>query len=111
MNLKPLYEKIVVKLDDKQETESDAGIIIQTDFSTNKHTVLKAKVVAVGDGRLLQDGTVIPLKVKVGDIVLFSKIQGESYNDGNDDYTILSESNILAIIEKESKCYDENYKC
>ena len=101
MNLKPLYEKIVVKLKDKQEIESNAGIVISVDMSSNKNTVMKAEVVAVGEGRLLQDGTVVPLKVKVGDTVIYSKIQGESYNDGNEDYTILSDSNILAILEEE----------
>ena len=101
MNLVPLYEKIVVKLKDKQEIESNAGIVISVDMSSNKNTVMKAEVVAVGEGRLLQDGTVVPLKVKVGDTVIYSKIQGESYNDGNEDYTILSESNILAILEEE----------
>ena len=101
MNLKPLYEKIVVKLKDKQEIESNAGIGISVDMSSNKNTVMKAEVVAVGEGRLLQDGTVVPLKVKVGDTIIYSKIQGESYNDGNEDYTILSESNILAILEEE----------
>lgn len=101
MNLKPLYEKIVVKLKDKQEIESNAGIVISVDMSSNKNTVMKAEVVAVGEGRLLQDGTVVPLKVKVGDTIIYSKIQGESYNDGNEDYTILSESNILAILEEE----------
>ena len=101
MNLKPLYEKIVVKLKDKQEIESNAGIVISVDMSSNKNTVMKAEVVAVGEGRLLQDGTVVPLKVKVGDTVIYSKIQGESYNDGNEDYTILSEPNILAILEEE----------
>lgn len=101
MSLKPLYEKIVVKLKDKQEIESNAGIVISVDMSSSKNTVMKAEVVAVGEGRLLQDGTVVPLKVKVGDIIIYSKIQGESYNDGNEDYTILSESNILAILEEE----------
>ena len=99
--MKPLYEKIVVKLKDKQEIESNAGIVISVDMSSNKNTVMKAEVVAVGEGRLLQDGTVVPLKVKVGDTIIYSKIQGESYNDGNEDYTILSESNILAILEEE----------
>lgn len=101
MSLKPLYEKIVVKLNTKQEISSSSGIKIVTDMSTSSHTVLKAKVVAVGEGRLLQDGTIVPLIVKVGDTVIFSKMQGETYNDGNNDYTILSESNILAILEGE----------
>ena len=67
-------------------------------MSISSNTTMVGKVVAVGDGRLMSDGTLVPLKVKVGDRVLFSKIQGESYNDGENDYTILSEQSIMAIL-------------
>lgn len=102
MNLIPLYEKIVVKLRNKQEVKSETGLTYVKDFSTNKCTTLVADVVAVGEGRLLADGTIIPLKVKVGDSVVFSKMQGEGFNDGVNDYTILSEQNILAILQEEN---------
>lgn len=99
MHLKPLYEKIVVKLKDKQEVSTESGLVYTNNMSLNANTTMVAEVVAVGEGRLLADGKIVPLKVKVGDTVIFSKISGESYNDGKQDYTILSEQNIIAIIE------------
>ncbi len=101
MNLKPLYEKIVVKMKNKQEIKSSTGITYNLDFSKSANTILQGEVVAVGDGRLMSDGTLVPLKVKVGDTVIFSKMQGESYTDSENDYTILSESSILCIVAKE----------
>lgn len=101
MHLTPLYEKIVVKLDNKQEYTTSAGLAITTDMSITANTVMKAIVVAVGEGRLMSNGTIVPLKVKPGDKVIFSKMSGESFNNGSDEYTILSESNILSIIEEE----------
>lgn len=99
MNLKPLYEKIVLKLANKQEVKSDSGLTYTKNMSVSNNTSLVGEVVAVGQGRLLADGTLVPLIVKVGDKVIYSKMTGESYNDGKDDYTILSESNVLAILE------------
>lgn len=98
MKLKPLYEKIAVILDDKQEVVSSTGLSYTKNMSISNNTTMVGKVVAVGDGRLMADGTLVPLKVKEGDRVLFSKIHGESYNDGETDYTILSEQNIMAIL-------------
>ena len=97
MKLKPLYEKIAVTIDDKQEVVSNTGLSYTKNMSISSNTTMVGKVVAVGDGRLMSNGTLVPLKVKVGDRVLFSKIQGESYNDGENDYTILSEQSIMAI--------------
>lgn len=99
MNLKPLYEKIVIEIDDKQEIKSATGLSYTKNMSISANSTMIGKVVAVGEGRLLSDGTIIPLKVKVGDKVVFSKMQGDNYNDGNKDYTILSESMILLILE------------
>lgn len=100
MNLMPLYEKIVILTENKQEVTSSTGLSYVKNMSMSSHTTMKGKVVAVGDGRLLSDGAIVPLKVKVGDTVLYSKMSGESYDDGTNQYTILSESNVLAI-EKE----------
>lgn len=102
MNLVPLYEKIVVKLDDKQEVTTKTGLVYQKNLSLSNNTTTIAEVVAVGEGRLLTDGSTKPLKVKVGDKVLFNKIQGDSYNDGINDYTIISESNVIAIIKEDN---------
>lgn len=99
MNLKPLYEKIVVELNDKQEIRSETGLSYTKNMSISANSTMVGTVVAIGEGRLLSDGAIVPLKVKVGDKVVFSKMQGDNYNDGNKDYTILSESMILLILE------------
>lgn len=99
--MKPIYDKIVLKMRDIQEVHSETGLIYQKDMSQSSNSTLVAEVVAVGDGRLLSDGTLIPLKVNVGDSVIISKHQGESFNDGKQDYTIVSESHILSIIEED----------
>ena len=106
MQLIPLYDRIVVKMTN-QEIKSGTGIVITKDLSTTSHTTIVAEVVAVGDGKLLQDGTLAPLKVKVGDKVVFTKMTGESFNDGENDYTILSESGVLAILKEEENEYRE----
>lgn len=99
MVLKPIYDKIVVKLLDAQEVKSETGLVYIKDMSQSKNTTMVAEVVAIGEGRLLADGTILPLKVKVGDKVVISKHQGESFDDGETEYTIISESHILSIIE------------
>lgn len=98
MKLKPLYEKIALIIDDKQEIKSASGLQYTKNMSISANTTMVGKVVAVGNGRLLADGTVKPLIVKVGDRVLYSKMQGESYNDGENDYVILAEQNVIAIL-------------
>lgn len=101
MHLKPLYDKIVLKIADKQEMKSETGLTYTKNMSISANTTMVGEVVAVGEGRLMSNGEIVPLKVKVGDKVVYSKIQGESYNDGTQDYTILSETCITAIIEEE----------
>lgn len=99
MNLKPLYEKIVIEIDDKQEIKSETGLSYTKNMSISANSTMIGKVVAVGEGRLLSNGEIVPLKVKVGDRVVFSKLQGDNYNDGSKDYTIISESMILLVLE------------
>lgn len=98
MKLKPLYEKIALIIDDKQEMKSASGLQYTKNMSISANTTMTGRVVAVGEGRLLADGTVKPLVVKVGDKVLYSKMQGESYNDGENDYVLLAEQNVIAIL-------------
>ena len=105
MHLIPLYDKIVIEIEDKQEIKSTQGLVYNKDMSSSKNTTMIGKVIAVGNGRLMSDGTVIPLKVKEGDKIIYSKMQEESYNDGKKDYVILSESHILSILQEE---LDEN---
>lgn len=101
MQLIPLYEKIIVLVKSKQEVKSAGGIVIQQDMSLKGNNTMIGYVTAVGEGRVLQDGTILPMKVKVGDTVVFTKMSGEDYNDGDNDYKILSESQVLAIIKGE----------
>lgn len=108
MHLKPLYEKIVIKIADKQEITSASGLQYVKNMSLSNNSTMVGEVVAVGDGRLMSNGTIVPLKVKVGDKVVYSKLQGESYNDGTQDYTILSESNIIAILEEDNLQNENN---
>ena len=98
MKLKPLYEKIALIIDDKQEIKSASGLQYTKNMSISANTTMVGRVVAVGNGRLLADGTVKPLIVKVGDKVIYSKMQGESYNDGENDYVLLAEQNVIAIL-------------
>ena len=97
----PLYEKIVVLIENDQQITSSSGLVIKKDMSQTSYTTMLGKVVAVGEGRLLNDGDIRPLTVEVGDTVLFTKMTGESFNDGEHDYIIMSESNVLAIYNKE----------
>lgn len=98
MKLKPLYDKIAVIIDDKQELKSASGLQYTKNMSISANTTMIGKVVAVGDGRLLADGTIIPLKVKIGDRVIYSKMQGESFEDGENSIVLLSEQNVIAIM-------------
>ena len=98
MKLKPLYDKIAVIIDDKQELKSTSGLQYTKNMSISANTTMIGKVVAVGDGRLLADGTIIPLKVKIGDRVIYSKMQGESFEDGENNIVLLSEQNVIAIM-------------
>lgn len=100
VQLMPLYDKIVVEIDDKQDIQSATGLTYTKDMSLSKNTTMAGKVVSVGQGRLMANGEIVPLIVKVGDKVIYSKMQGENYNDGEKDYTVLSESCILAVIKE-----------
>ena len=96
----PLYDKIVVKMENKQEVKSGKLTYVKN-LSTSANSTIMGKVVAVGEGRMLADGTLKSLRLRVGDIVLFSKMQGESFDDGINEYTILSESSVLAIVKED----------
>jgi len=96
MQIKPLYDRVVVRRLEA-ETTSRGGIIIP-DKAAEKPT--RGEVIAVGDGALQSDGSVRPLQIKVGDRVLFGKFSGSEINHGDDLLLILKESEILAVIEE-----------
>jgi chaperonin GroES len=95
MNVRPLHDKILIKrVDAAQMTKG--GIIIP---DTVKEKPQEGKVVAIGTGRILEDGKVIPLEVKAGDRILFGKYGGTEIKLDGEDYIILDENEVLAIIE------------
>jgi chaperonin GroES len=95
MKLRPLHDRVVVKR--LEEEEKTAGGIIIPD--TAKEKPQQGKVIAVGKGRIMEDGKVIPLVVKEGDRVLFSKYAGTDIKVDGDEHLIMREDDILAIFE------------
>ena len=95
MALRPLRDKVVVK--PSEEEEKTAGGILLPD--TAKKKPQEGKVVAVGSGHVLDDGTVKELAVKVGDIVIYSKYGGTEVTLDGQDYVILDEDQIFAVKE------------
>jgi len=94
MKLKPLADRVVVK-PIEQESKTKSGIIIP---DTAKEKSQKGKVVAVGQGKY-DDGKLVPLSVKVGDMVLYREYGGEELKLDNETVMILKEEDILAIVE------------
>ena len=96
MNLKPLSNNVIVK-PLKQEEMTKSGIVLPDTLDKEKPE--KGEVVAVGIGRLLDNGQLAKMTVKVGDKVMFKKYSPDEVKVDNEDYLVLSESDIIAIIE------------
>ena len=95
MNIRPLHDRVIIKREEV-ETLSAGGIVLTG--SATKST--RAKVLAVGKGRILENGTVQPLDVKVGDTVIFNDGYGvKSEKIDGEEVLIISENDILAIVE------------
>ncbi|OEF22732.1 co-chaperone GroES [Vibrio rumoiensis] len=95
MNIRPLHDRVIVE---RQEVESkSAGGIVLTGSAAEKST--RGKILAVGKGRILENGTVQPLDVKVGDNVIFAEGYAKSEKIDGKEVLIMSESSILAIVE------------
>ena len=95
LSLKPLGDRVVVKPKDRDET-TKSGIVLP---DTANERPERGRVLSVGPGRYLDSGTRVELDLKVGDTVLFAKYGGTEFKDGGDDLLILSERDILAVIE------------
>jgi chaperonin GroES len=100
MPVRPLHDRVLVKRAEEVEQKSAAGIIIP---DTAKEKPQRGTVVAVGEGKRDESGKRIPLDVKVGDEVLFGKYAGTEVKIDGEEYLIMHEGDILAVIEKESK--------
>lgn len=96
MSIRPLHDRVIVKR--KEQESKSAGGIVLTGSAAEKST--RGEVVAVGTGRIMDNGDVKPLDVKVGDLVIFNDGYGVKTEklDG-DEVLIMSESDILAIVE------------
>ena len=95
MKLKPLHDRVIVKRKDAATTTA-SGIIIP---DTAKEKPQEGTVVAIGSGLKRDDGTIVPMDVKAGDLVLFGKYSGNDIKIDGEDLVMLKEDDIWAIIE------------
>lgn len=96
MKIRPLHDRIIVKRVE-EEAKTKGGIIIP---DTAKEKPIEGKVIAVGKGRVADDGKVIPMDVKAGDHILFSKYAGTEVKIEGEEHLIMREEDVLGIIEK-----------
>jgi len=96
MKIRPLQDRIIVKRVEEEE-KTKGGIIIP---DSAKEKPSEGRIVAVGKGKILEDGKVQPLEVKVGDRVLFGKYAGTDIKIGDEEHLIMREEDILGVIEK-----------
>jgi chaperonin GroES len=95
MKIRPLQDRILVKRIDEEE-KTKGGIIIP---DTAKEKPSEGKVVAVGKGKVGDDGKLMPLDVKKGDRILFSKYSGTEVNIEGDEHLIIREDDVLGVLE------------
>jgi chaperonin GroES len=96
MRIKPLGDRVVVRVIEEEERTS-SGIVLP---DTAKEKPQQGEVIAVGTGKTLDSGEKVDLEVEKGDRIIFSKYAGTEVNLQTDEYLILRESDILAVIEK-----------
>lgn len=95
MTIKPLADRVVIKMTEAEET-TKSGIILS---GSAKEKPQVAEIVAVGEGKINDDGKLTPMSVKVGDKVLISKYAGTEVKIDGVEYTILKQDDILAVVE------------
>ena len=99
MNVRPLHDRIIVQRLDEGEQQI-GGIIIP---DSAKEKPMQGKVLAVGDGRMTDDGKRIPLDVKPGNVILFGKYSGQEIKLDGTEYLIVKEDEVLAVIDDAKK--------
>jgi chaperonin GroES len=95
MKLRPLHDRVIIKRLEA-ETKSAGGIVIP---DTAAEKPIKGEVVAVGSGKILEDGKVRPLGVKAGEKVLFGKYSGTEVKVDGQEYLVMREEDLMAVIE------------
>ena len=96
MKIRPLHDRVVIKRKE-EERLSPGGIVIP---DTAKEKPIRGEVLAVGNGKILEDGRVIPLVVKVGDEVLFGKYSGNEIKVDGEELVVMREDDIMAVLDK-----------
>jgi chaperonin GroES len=96
MKIRPLHDRVIVKREE-EERKSPGGIVIP---DTAAEKPIRGKVIAVGKGKILENGQVRALDVKVGDKILFGKYGGNEVKVDGEELLVLREEDIMAIIEK-----------
>jgi chaperonin GroES len=96
MKVRPLADRVLVQRLDEEIEKSKGGIIIP---DTAKEKPQQGKVIAVGKGRKNEDGTIVPLDVKVGDRILFGKYAGSEIKVEGEEHLIMREEDILGVLE------------
>lgn len=96
MNVRPLRDRVLVKRVEEEQEQRIGGIIIP---DSAKEKPQQATVVAVGNGKVKDDGTTIPLDVKVGDVVLIGKYTGTEIKLDGEEYLIVREEEILGVAD------------
>ena len=99
MNLKPLADRVVIKPSEKEE-RTKSGILLP---DTAKEKPQEGTVEAVGTGRILDNGTKVPMELKVGDKILYAKYAGNEFKVEEIEYLIVSEKDVLAIVGSNGK--------
>ena len=93
--IRPLHDRVIVQRTE-EEQKSKGGIIIP---DTAKEKPQEGKIIAVGKGKISDDGKLVPLDVKVGDKVLFNKYAGSDIKIEGEEYMIMREEDVLGVIE------------
>ena len=96
MKIRPLHDRVIVKRED-EERKSPGGIVIP---DTAAEKPVRGKIIAVGKGKILEDGKVRPLDLKVGDKILFGKYGGTEVKVDGEDLLVMREEDVMAVIEK-----------
>jgi chaperonin GroES len=95
MKIRPLHDRVIVKRLDEERT-SPGGIVIP---DTAAEKPIQGRIVAVGKGKILEDGQVRPLDVKVGDKILFGKYSGTEVKVEGEELVVMREEDVMAVIE------------
>jgi len=96
VKIRPLHDRVIVRRLE-EERKSPGGIVIP---DTAKEKPVHGEVIAVGHGKILEDGKVRPLDVKVGDKILFGKYSGTEVRIGNEELLVMREEDIMGVVEK-----------